>query len=84
MNCIQFKDILFEYIDRSLGDATMKQADQHLTSCKVCSALHEEELNVSGEPLTDMMDEIHELELKEETISEISTQFMILAKSKSS
>jgi len=39
MNCRRFQDLLFEYLDGSLPQATRVTADAHLESCQACRQL---------------------------------------------
>lgn len=78
MNCLQFKDQLFEFIDGALDEKTMGDLRQHMKICKPCDELYDQEMNIIDEPLTELFDEINDMELKDETIQEITTKLLDL------
>jgi predicted anti-sigma-YlaC factor YlaD len=75
MHCKAFQEHIYEYIDGTLSEELRKQADEHLGDCADCKLLYEEEFDFTNDPFTDIVEQAESIELKEETIQEITKRF---------
>lgn len=75
MHCKAFQENLYDYIDGTLSEELREEADQHLCECLDCKLLYEEEYDFTNDPFTDIVEKTEAIELKEETIQEITKRF---------
>ena len=75
MDCKEFQENIYEYIDGTLSDELRKKADEHVVDCLDCKLLYEEEFDFTNDPFTDIVEQTESIELKEETIQEITKHF---------
>lgn len=75
MDCKKFQEYLYDYIDGTLPEELRKQADEHLNACPDCKLLYEEEYDFTNDPFTEIVEQTESIELKEETIQEITKRF---------
>ena len=75
MSCEKYRDLVFEYIDKSLEQMLMKEIEEHLKNCDACSKFYREEESLYDDSLTEMIEQVDQIELNEDIKTKIKTKF---------
>ena len=73
--CREFKKNVFEFLDGTLDQELSAGMMDHLRQCGDCRSFYEEEKDLQEETYT-RVSKADEMELKDETIDEITTRIM--------